>query len=135
MSDIEMIHCPACGADNRVPLAKIEQGRAPVCGRCKAPLHRGGKPVTVTDATFAAEVEQSPVPVVVDMWAPWCGPCRIIGPPNGLFRLFRVGRGTRLRRPRVTGDHGQRTAKRGARLPWHLQPCFPQVRHPSAPPF
>ena len=73
MSDTEMIPCPACGAVNRVPLAKIEQGREPVCGRCKVPLPGSGKPVTVTDATFAAEVEQSPVPVVVDMWAPGAG--------------------------------------------------------------
>ena len=68
MSEIEMIRCPACGADNRVPLAKIEQGREPVCGRCMAPLPMGGKPVTVTDATFAAEVEPSPC-----RWWSTCG--------------------------------------------------------------
>ena len=96
MADAQLIRCPTCGAANRVPLEKVKLGLRPVCGRCKNPLPVDGKPVTVTDATFSAEVEHSPLPVLLDLWAPWCDVS------DGRTGGRRAGR--RIRRTRARGE-------------------------------
>ena len=109
MSDTRLMRCPSCGATNRVPQDKLDQGLAPVCGRCKTPLPVNSNPVTVTDATFTAEVERSPLPVLLGLWALLCGPCRMIGQ---VLDQLASEMGGRVRFAKLNVDENPRTAAR-----------------------
>jgi thioredoxin 2 len=109
MADHTLVRCPQCGANNRVPAEKLARGLQPVCGQCKTSLAVSAGPIAVTDATFAAEVEQSPLPVLLDAWAPWCGPCRTIAPAVEQLASELAGR---VRVTKLNVDENPRTAAR-----------------------
>jgi thioredoxin 2 len=96
--------CAQCGAVNRFPYARRLDD--PTCGRCKHKIFPR-EPVAASDATWRNVVEESPIPVLVDFWAPWCAPCRAVAP--ALEAIARE-RGGKVKIVKVNVDENSRIA-------------------------
>ena len=98
--------CASCGALNRIPRERVKDH--PKCGRCKSSVFPD-RPVPVTQGTWAREEEDSPIPVLVDFWAEWCGPCRAVAPVLEQVARERQGR---LKVVKLNVDENQAIAAR-----------------------
>ena len=99
----DLIRCPNCGRRNRVPSAAAG---TPRCGKCHEPLPWI---VDATDDSFAEIAEKSTVPVLVDLWAPWCGPCRMVSPALAQLAAEMAGQ---LKLVKVNVDESPRLQQR-----------------------
>jgi len=101
-----ILACPQCLTPNRVPAQRL--GDEPKCGKCGSAV-LADKPVPLTDASFDLFVQRSDLPVVVDFWAAWCGPCRMMAPH---FEQIAAEMKTQVRFAKVDTEQAQGVAAR-----------------------
>ncbi|MHC4597820.1 MAG: thioredoxin [Planctomycetota bacterium] len=109
MPEAVIVACSSCGAKNRIPTDRFRD--RPVCARCGARLGLGGIPFEVTDGDFQSAVLLAPLPVIVDFWAPWCGPCKVVAPE---LAALAADRSDRVLVAKCNVDRNPHTASRFA---------------------